>query len=330
MKIYHKMKSINSLFLLKTGIGSAMSILLANLFGLLYSPSAGIITLLTLQNTKRDTLKIAVKRVEAFVLAIVISYLVFEGIGYTAIAFGAFVTLFVTLCFILDLKDGISMNAVLMTHFLIERHMELSMVFNEIGILLIGMGIGVLLNLVMPRNITRIRKEQALLEEKMKTALGNIEGVLQNKKTEYDFSSLEHHVEELIQSAYEEAGNRLLSDTRYLVSYLEMRKMQIGVIKDIATTLKEITVLPTQADALAEFVRHIAASFHERNNITGLLTILEQLKEHFRLEPLPLTREEFENRATLYQIMKELEYFLMLKRNFILEIDEKGMKAYWD
>ena len=330
MKFYHKIKAVNPLFLLKTGIGSAIAIVLADVLGLFYSPSAGIITLLTLQNTKKDTLLVAVKRIEAFVLAIVISYLVFEGIGYTAFAFGAFVTLFVAFCFLFHLKDGISMNAVLMTHFLIEKHMELSMVLNEIGLLCIGMGIGILLNLMMPRNLTRIRKDQASLEEKMKISLDGIEAMLRNEKKEYDFISLEQQVEELIQFAYEEAGNRLLSDTRYLVSYLEMRKLQIGVLKDIIATLKEITKLPPQAEALAEFVRHISASFHERNNVTGLLTILEQLKEHFRLEPLPQTREEFESRAILYQVMKDLEYFLMIKRNFILEIDEKGMKAYWN
>lgn len=330
MRFKHRINSMNLLFLLKTGIGSAIAILLADVLGLLYSPSAGIITLLTLQNTKKDTLRVAVKRFEAFVLAIALSYLVFEGIGYTALAFGVFVTLFVAFCFLFDLKDGISMNAVLMTHFLIEKHMELSMVMNEISILFIGMGIGILLNLMMPRNLTRIRKEQALLEEKMKITLGSIEAILRNEKKEYDFVSLEQHVEELIRSAYEEAGNRLLSDTRYLVSYLEMRKHQIDVIKDITATLQGITILPPQAEALAEFVHHIAASFHERNNITGLLTILEQLKEHFRLEPLPETREEFESRAVLYQVMKELEYFLMVKRNFILEIDEKDMKVYWN
>jgi uncharacterized membrane protein YgaE (UPF0421/DUF939 family) len=76
-------------------------------------------------------------------------------------------------------------------------------------------------------------------------------------------------------------------------------------------------------------MEHIAASFHEKNNVTGLLTILEQLKEHFRNEPLPQSREEFEKRAILYQVIKELEYFLMLKRNFILELEEKDMKIYW-
>ncbi len=329
MQISNKLKRINILFLLKTGIGSAIAILLANAFGLLYSPSAGIITLLTIQNTKKETLIIALKRVEAFVLATILSYLIFEGLGYTAIAFGAFVTLFVALCFLLDLKDGIPMNAVLMTHFLIEKHMDPSLILNEISILIIGMGIGIILNLAMPRNIARIRKEQMLLEEEMKKHLRSMEGILRKEVQEIDFTALEHFVERLLKSAYEEADNRLLSDTRYLVSYLEMRKLQVGVLKDITVNLLQIEAIPVQAEPIAEYIEHIAASFHEKNNVTGLLTILEQLKEHFRQEPLPSTREEFENRAMLYQVMKELEYFLIIKRNFILELEDKDMKTYW-
>jgi uncharacterized membrane protein YgaE (UPF0421/DUF939 family) len=329
MQILGKLKKVNLLFLLKTGIGSATAILIANALGLLYSPSAGIITLLTIQNTKKETLMIAVKRVEAFVLATVLSYFVFEGFGYTAMAFGAFVTLFVALCFLLDLKEGISMNAVLMTHFLIEQHMNASFILNEISILLIGMGIGIALNLIMPRNIARIRQEQELLEEEIKRHLRGMEGILRKEEHGIDFTKLEQFVERLLRKAYEESGNRLLSDTRYLVSYLEMRKLQIGVLNDITVTLLQIDTLPVQAEPMAEFIEHIAASFHEKNNVTGLLTILEQLKEHFRGEPLPESREEFENRAMLYQVMKELEYFLMLKRNFILELEEKEMKTYW-
>lgn len=329
MKLYEKLKTVNGLFFLKTGVGSAVAILIANAFGLLYSPSAGIITLLTIQNTKKETLAVAIKRIEAFVLAALLSYLVFQSIGYTPFAFGAFVALFAAFCFLLGWKDGISMNAVLMTHFLIEGHMNLPLILNEICILAIGMGTGILLNLIMPRNRDRIRREQLGLEEEMKKAVRGIEGLLKKQENGPDFAQLEQMARQLLETAYEEAGNRLLSDTRYFVSYLEMRKLQIEVLKDIASTIEQMTTLPVQAEKVAEFLGHIAASFHEKNNVTGLLAILEQQKEYFRNDRLPQTREEFEDRATLYQVMKELEYFLMLKRNFILELDNRDKRKYW-
>ncbi len=325
-----KLKTVNLLFLLKTGIGSAIAILLAEGIGLAYSPSAGIITLLTIQNTKKETIDIALKRIGAFVLAAVSAYLVFNSLGYSAVAFGVFITLFVALCVILGLRDAIAMNAVLATHFLIEKQMGLPLILNETALLFIGMGLGIAINLIMPRNRNRIRREQLFLEEEMKKALRSIGEILKEKEKKVDFIPLDTLLEGLLKSAYEEAGNRLLSDTRYLVSYLEMRKLQVGVLKSILVNGKHIVALPVQAQPIADFMESVAASFHEKNNVEGLLAELEELKEYFRKEALPKFREEFENRAILFHIMKELEYFLMLKRNFIIELDAKSMKYYWN
>ena len=55
--------------LVKIAVGSAASIFLADMMGLSYSTAAGIITLLTIQDTSRETIAISVKRIFAFLLA---------------------------------------------------------------------------------------------------------------------------------------------------------------------------------------------------------------------------------------------------------------------
>lgn len=337
------LSNINLLFLIKVSVGTAAAILIANQFGLLYSPSAGIITLLTIQNTKKETLVLALKRVVAFTMAVSICYLLFQSIGYTAVAFGGFVFLFVALCLLFGLKDAIAMNAVLMTHFLIEQRVDVALILNELALLCIGMLLGIILNLIMPSKRLEIRRNQLLLEEDMKGALrtlskmlrskemcliqeGNIEYPLEEEMDLYpkvDFAKLESKLEGLLQSAYEEAGNTLLNDTKYLLSYLEMRKLQLDVLNDIKSKIAEIAVLLKQTYPIADFIDCIAESFHELNNTKELLQDLERLKEYYRKEELPKTREEFEYRAALFQILKELEYFLWIKRNFILEIERK-------
>lgn len=360
-------KQVKPLFLFKIAIGSAVSIWLAGSMGLLYSPSAGIITLLTIQNTKRETLSVAIRRLAAFLTAVVTVYAVFSLMGYTSVAFGVFILFFVGLCFLLDIKDGISMNAVLMTHFLIEKHLDLTLIGNEVMLLLIGMGIGVLINMIMPNHKARLRREQTALEEDMKLVLLSLADTLRNKeaclmqsqadneacgngntleeynsvagKTEHmtnnsveltdSFARLNTMLEELLKKAYEEAGNTILNQTRYLISYLEMRKLQVEVLYQIRENILTIPVVLRQSLPIAEFIEHTAASFHELNNAIGLLSELQALKQYFKKEKLPVTREEFEFRATLYQILKELEYFLLLKRNFVLELEKKNMKSYW-
>ena len=47
----------------KTGIGAVIAMIIAKELGLSYWVSAGIITILSIQSTKRESLKIAIKRI---------------------------------------------------------------------------------------------------------------------------------------------------------------------------------------------------------------------------------------------------------------------------
>ncbi len=147
--------------------------------------------------------------------------------------------------------------------------------------------------------------------------------------TESLFNGLDVMLEGLLIKAYEDTGNTVLNNTKYLVAYLEMRKLQVEVLKSIAGHIGTIPVILRQSLPMADFMEHIAASFHELNNVVGLLAELEELNQHYKKEALPVTREEFEYRAILYQVLKELEYFLLLKRNFVRELENKNMKSYW-
>ncbi|MBE5966424.1 MAG: aromatic acid exporter family protein [Lachnospiraceae bacterium] len=354
-RLQNKLHNINLWYLLKTGIGTALAIILASRFGLAYSPSAGIITLLTIQNTKKETISIAFRRILAFILAVFIAYGIFTGFGYTSAAFGGFALLFVALCNALRLQDGISMNAVLTTHFLIEQRMDLPMILNEVALLLIGMGIGITINLIMPKNRKQIQIEQLAFEEEMKKILRSLANALEektaclipeesrylyqldneltkaavHKSAKTDFTQLESNLSLLLKRAYENSGNTLIADTRYLVSYFEMRKLQIDVLKTISHHIDQIPVVLQQTIPITDFMNRVADSFHELNNVKELLEEMEQLYGYYRKEQLPKTREEFEYRAILFQILKELEYFLRLKRNFILDLENKDMKSYW-
>ena len=133
--------------LIKIAIGSAVSIFLADILGLGYSTAAGIITLLTIQDTVRETMIISVKRAGAFLLATVLACIVFQLGGYHVFSYGIFLFLFIACCIPLHLGDAVSINAVLATHYLLEKNMSPALIGNEALLLFIGSGIGHLRNL---------------------------------------------------------------------------------------------------------------------------------------------------------------------------------------
>jgi len=312
----NKLKGINIFFLLKTGIGSAMAILVASKLGLAYSASAGIITLLTIQNTKKETIFIALRRIAAFIVAVSVAYIIFSLFGYTSIAFGIFVLVFVASCHFFNLQDGISMNAVLTTHFLIEKNMAFSFIINEVSILFIGMTIGIGLNLIMPKYKKRLQQKQEMIEEKIKIVLKEMADVLRGNQTEIKIKQLKLDLGKLLDQAYEEAGNRFLTDTKYLISYLEMRKVQVSVLQNIKGDIRKLNEVLPQTHLVADYIEKVSDSFHELNDVKELVTDLEELYTFFRNSNLPTSRGEFENRAILFLILKEMEYFLEIKKDF--------------
>lgn len=312
----------------KSAIGSSLAILIANRLNLLYSVTAGIITLLTIQNTRKETLKVALKRLAAFFLALTLAYMIFSVFDFTTLAFGFFVFIFVALANFLNLQVGIVMNTVLVTHFLVEQRIDLALIRNEALILLIGMTMGIVVNSIMPSNEEEIRQEQKVVEARMRESITCLSKMLRNQKDSryleaqdrrMNLLKVEELIDKLLEKAYEDAGNQLLTETRYQVSYLEMRKYQLSILEDISENIKDLNHQFPHAFKIADYMEKMSLEFTESNNVESLLVELDDLVQFFRAEPLPKTRAEFEDRAILFHMLKELEGFLETKRKFVKE-----------
>ncbi|NLC54277.1 MAG: aromatic acid exporter family protein [Erysipelothrix sp.] len=322
----NRLKKTNILLVFKAGLGSAIAIFLANRLNLLYSASAGIITLLTIQNTKIETISIAFKRIISFFLGFLIAFIVFFNFGYTTGGFGLFIFIFVAVSNLLKLQSGISITAVLVTHFLIEKNMTIQLIFNEVMLLFIGVGVGVLINLFMPNNDKQIVRDQRVVEAKIKSILSCMAKLLkaddsclieETKTIAVEFKEMSTLLENLLKQAYENADNRLLKATRYRISYLEMRRVQVAILKDIAISIENLSGIFSQSIEIANFLEKMSTEFHELNNVEDLLLDLEHLYALFREDILPANRIEFENRAILFNILGDLKRFLLVKHSFI-------------
>ena len=111
------MKKVDWLKIIKISIGCCFAVFLADWIGLRSATSAGIIALLSIQNTKKETLTIAGKRISAFFIAVAIAYALFTLWGYHLFSFGFFLLLFTFASYLLKLETGVSMSTVLVTHF---------------------------------------------------------------------------------------------------------------------------------------------------------------------------------------------------------------------
>jgi len=321
--------------IIKIAVGSLLSMAAAQALGLRYSSSAGVITLLSIQDTKRETIRVTARRLSAFLAAMVLGPVSFAVAGYRPLAMGIFLLMFTPLCMKWGIQEGISVNTVLMTHFLAEGSMGMADIANEALLLFVGTGMGVLLNLYIPGSGTAIRSSQREIEEKFICLLRQMASGLEEPGENgvqtggHGFQALEQALEQGERRAYEGMENSLLTDTRYYLAYMGLRKNQFAILCRMGDCFSRMESTPDQASVVASLLTSVSNSFHERNNALDLLGELEQVKLQMKVQPLPVHRQEFESRALLYLSLLELEQFLVLKKEFALGLGREEIRRFW-
>lgn len=307
----------------KIALAAVLAITIAGELGLKYSATAGIITVLSIQNTKRETLKSACNRTLAFLGALFLSAVIFYFLGFTLSGFALYLFLFALMCLYAGWGEAIAMDSVLITHFLTEKSMALPLVGNEIALFFIGTSIGVLVNMNLRKKEGEFQRLSAEVDQRVKNTLKYMSDLLLHKEEKSRFDTrhihlLQDSLKKAKECAFNNYNNALWKKDTYEIDYIEMRQQQSVVLQEIYENIKSITLLPKQAEQVAELLENIQRDYHRTNTVEGLLKDLNTLLSQLKGQKLPLNREEFEARALLFYILKQLERLLMLKRSFVL------------
>ena len=149
----------------KTGIGAVIAMIIAKELGLSYWVSAGIITILSIQSTKRESLKIAI---ESVIIALIVSSVLFLALGFNSVVFGLYILVFIPLTVKLKVTDGIVVSSVLVTHLLVEKQVNSYWIINELGLMLVGVLVALILNSYMPKYEEKVKEDIDYISEKIK------------------------------------------------------------------------------------------------------------------------------------------------------------------
>lgn len=306
---------------LKISIAAVLAIVAADRLGLKYSATAGIITVLSIQNTKRETIWTALKRAAALFCAFLLAAVCFHNIGYNVVAFAVYLFFFAMLCFYMDWVQALAMVSVLVTHFLTEKNMTGSLVRNEIMIFFIGISFGIAVNLHLRK---KKRKFELLSDEvdlQIKGILHRMSQWLPRKdRGEYGsscFDTLDAALSEAKLCAVNNYNNSMFSCDTYEIDYIKMREEQSVILKEVYKNIKGLEYLPQQAVQVSALIRKIEEGYHRDNSAEDLIAKTNAFLTRMETRPLPQTREEFEARAVLFYVLKQLKSILQLKYDFV-------------
>lgn len=296
---------------LKIAIACCLSILVAELCHLNFSSSAGITALLTITDSRKKTLTLALQRLLSFCVSIMISIIVFQTTQIHWITFGTYIFFVVWISYYFNWHGTISVNAVMGTHILFSPEVTSNFIINEFYLIFIGSTFAIIMNMIIPKRTYRelINEDIQYIESAFISLFNQINEYLTTKEiTSLDQSiqELENYMENAIQTAIENNENINQEESKKYVHYCDIRLEQIYLFENISFKFKQITNL-SEIDIF---------------NLTYLINeIIEDIakhkKPHHHKKQISLIKqcffnslENIEDKAILYGVVLDLEEFI--------------------
>ena len=311
------------IYSLRIALGSSLAVLTAHACGLLFYTQAGVICIFSMLTTAKDTLKLSVARLISFGITAAAAFVLFHYVPSEWVAFGIFIFITVMASELFGWGAALSANVVAGTHFLSVDNFTTGVIINEFYIVIIGMLFAFLFNLFRATDTTKKKLDGGIasIQNEMQSILTGtadyLAGTLGDRDIWKEIDVLLSGLNRWIHLSAEYEGNSFEDNPEYYIRYFEMRERQCEILEELHAELRKIKSLPKQAAVVEDYIRYMSKYVTAMNVPTEQLARLDDIFAHMKNEPLPVTRDEFENRAVLYHILMSLEDFLLVKQRYI-------------
>ena len=302
---------------IKTAIAATLSLLVAQALGLRFSSSAGIITILDIFETRKATIKGGLKRSLSAIIALVLGILVFEIFDYKTWAFGLYLLLFVPISFLLKIELGLGPSSVVVTHLLSYGEINSSIIFNELGLILIGTGFAMLTNLYAPESQGELKKWIEDIDGDIKDILIFFGDTLVNNLDveiyEGKIKKLEDDINKALNLAIIENDNRIENSKNLLIG-LSHREREMDLLMEMYDDLKSIPKEFADGKLISDLMIDTANNLSDNGDIIKVKKRIEFLQEHFHMMELPETHEDFIIQSSIFQVFRSLNQFIDISK----------------
>lgn len=314
---------------IKTAIATPIAISLATFFGISNSLSAGILTILCIQPSRKKSVQTAWKRFFACVLALVFSVAFFVTLGYSPLVLGLLLAVFIPVTVLLNIEQGILTSMVITLNLYSFGEVNLDFLTDQFLVILLGIGIGLLVNLYMPSLDKPLMAKQKELEENFQVILFEIARYIREENMDWagnEINQIERIFEDADKLVQRDKENHLLRDEHSFEMYFHMRRKQFDLLKQMLPLVTRLPKKDEISELIAAYFEKLSQSVHPGNTAELFLVELNEIRQSFKKVALPKTQEEFETRASLFQLLHDIEDYLLLKGKYIKSDSKKERK----
>lgn len=308
---------------IKTAIASILAIIVSNAAGATNSLGAGLLAIYGVDVTRKRSIKTVSARFFASVVGLLLASLLFGVFGFELWVIALYILIAFPIIARLHCKEGIVTSSVVVFHIYGIRSLSLHAVLDELMVLAIGLGIASVINFIyMPNEeekLTQIKKE---IDTSFSQIFTQISCNLRDTSYLWDGREIidaNKKVNEGISIASKALENRLLrtediqADEQWLI-YFYMRKAQLENVQGILQLLAQVYQSFPECHLVADVLEQLSEDVKEPYYTGKTEQLLNELNDMFRHMDLPVTRGEFEVRATVLQVIRELQQYLRIAK----------------
>lgn len=305
---------------IKTAIAAIIAIYVASYFQLEYALSAGVLAILGVEVTRMKGITVGLARFVASVLGLIFASIIFVLLGFYYWTVAIFILISFPIMSRFQLKDGIVTSCVIVFHLYGAGEVTLALVWNEICLLLVGLGAATLINMVyMPKEDREIQQWRETIELSYYRIFNELAMTLRDPGHVWSGEEL-LEVEAALQKgaalSRRSKENRFWDYDAYWSTYFMMRSEQLEAIADMMEMIAYIHGKLEHSELIAELLEQLARDTRSEVYVGDVKVKLQQLREQFRTMELPKTRDEFEIRASLMMLMHEMNRYLDIAQKF--------------
>jgi len=304
---------------IKTAIATPIAIGIAQFVGVSNVVSAGILTILCIQPSRKQSVESALHRFLACILAIIFSVIFFEIFGYNPIVLGVLLAVFIPTTVLLKIEKGILTSTVITLNFYAFGTIKIDYITDQFFLTIVGIGTGLVVNLYMPSLDKNLREIRSELEKDFQSILKEISLYIREDNLDWDGKEITNVVktlEKAEQLVERDRENHLLRDNHSFEKYFSMREEQFELLQQMLPLVTRLPKKDKLSDKIAVFFEDLSNAVHPGNTAIIFLDELRKIRTLFNEQKLPETQEEFETRASLYQLLFLIEEYLKLKNKF--------------
>lgn len=275
----------------KITVAAVLAILCAQALKLDFAVSAGIVAILSVQPTKKETLRTALARLLAFAVALLISITLFNLLGFTVPVFFLYLLIFILVCQWRKWISAMAMDSVLISHFLSFGKTGPAEIKNEILLFVLGVAFGILVNLLLHKKTDYIEELKKQTDNQIKLALHRMALRIQNPALNGScFVSLNQSIFTAKKQAEENYNNQFSKKDTFDSRYLDMREKQTKILYEMFKAAQALGTVPATATLLSDFLEKVSNEYHKDNDVKALLEELALIHDKMKAHPPPCPR----------------------------------------